>query len=341
MKRILFTISAVMLAATASMAQTPTITNGTYEAWVAPSGLYQLERPTAWYATDDVLDNQVGPFLIISGMPFTPQKQLYKSADKYEGDYCAKIMTKNFGDTLKAVPALFTNAKPNLNLVAFLQAQNGGNVNPMDLFTYTNGTPMYGKRADSVTAYINAPASNHDTGLAFVLAYKKITADSMALIGEGFTMVPPNAGGYQKYIVPVMYNSSSNTATDTLVVGFVSAASASDTATGYYVNNTMFIDKVELFWSAGTSSLKGIPSQNLGFTVYPNPAKDYVIFEQKVTAPQRNTLVIYNTLGQVMHQETISGVQKQIDLSHYAQGTYFYEVYNEKATAKQVGKFIK
>mgnify|MGYP003582797781 CR=1 FL=1 len=340
MKRILFTFSAILAASVCSMAQNPTISNGTFETWVAPSAPYQLERPNGWYATDEVLDYQVGPILTFGGMDFDAQKQLYKSADKYEGDFCAKIMTKNFGDTLKTVPALFTNAKPNLNIVAFMQAQNGGNINPFELFTYTNGTPMYGKKADSVTAYINAPASNTDTGLAFVLAYKKITNDSMAVIGQGFAMVPPSANGYQKYTVPVMYTSSTNTATDTLVVGFVSAASA-DTANGYALNNTLFIDKVELFFSAGTSSLKGIATQDLGFTAYPNPVKDYVIFEQKNAAAQSYTLVIYNALGQVMHQEAFKAQQKEINLSRYAQGTYFYELYNDKGTARQVGKFIK
>lgn len=342
MKRILFVISALLTTAISSTAQTPTISNGGYETWVAPSGLYQLEHPTAWYATDEVLDNQVGPVLLLSGMPFTPQKQLYKSTDKYEGDYCAKIMTKHFGDTLKTVPALFTNAKPNLNILAMMQAMNGGNINPFELFTYTNGTAMFGKRADSVTAYINAPSSNVDTGVAFVLAYKKVTQDSMTVIGQGFAMVAPNsASAYQKYNIPVVYTNSNNTATDTLVIGFISSGSAADT-NGYHLNNTLFIDKVQMYWSAGTSGLNKIPAQDLGFAVYPNPVHDYVIFEQKNTAlSQGNTLVIYNTIGQVMHHENFTGTRKQVDLNRYAQGTYYYEVYNDKATARQTGQFVK
>ncbi|RQO31237.1 hypothetical protein DBR32_04510 [Taibaiella sp. KBW10] len=337
MKRILFFISSLLVASMA-MAQTPAITNGTFESWVAPSLPYQLERPTAWYGTDEVLNNQVGPLLLLSGVPFTPQKQLYKSADKYEGDYCAKIMTKHFGDSLKNVPALLTNAKQNLNIAALMQAQSSGNVNPYDLFTYTNGTPMYGKKIDSVTAYINAPATNQDTGVAFVLAYGHIRPDSIGVIGQGIVLAPPSANGYTKVKIPVIYTSF-GTATDTMVVGFVSAGDAGPN--GYFLNNTLFVDKVELFWSAGTAGINPVKTSNLGFKIYPNPAKDYVVFEQKTGLSQVYTLVVYNALGQVMHHEQFRDGQKRLDLNRYADGLYYYELYNAKGTARQTGKFTK
>lgn len=336
MKRILLLISSLFVAG-AAMAQTPAISNGTFESWVAPTAPYQLERPTSWYGTDEVMDNQVGPVLMISGVPFTPQKQLYKSTDKYEADYCAKIMTKRFGDSVKNVPAMMTNAKQNLNIAALMQAQASGNINPYNLFTYSNGTAMYGKKADSVTAYVNAPATNEDTAVGFVLAYARITPDSMGVIGEGIVMIPPSANGYTKVKIPVVYNSFS--ATDTLVVGFVSASDAGPN--GYHLNNTLFVDKVELFWSNGTTSIDKVKTADLGFSIYPNPVKDYVIFEQKNANRQKHTLVIYNAIGQVMHHEVLSTDTKRIDLAKYAQGLYYYELYNDKGTEKQVGKFVK
>lgn len=340
MKKALLTISACIGFATLSIAQTPVITNGTFELWTninaptLPPGLPALERPNGWYGSDQFLNHTAGPVLQLQGQDFDYNKQLFKDADMHEGALAAKLMTKDYGDTLKELPVLMTNAKQNVSMSALLGA-DFDNLDLMTLFRFSECTPMYGKRLDSVTAYIKTPAANADSSAAFVLAYQKVQsstgADSNAVIGQGGMTIAPNSGGYIKITVPVIYLAGQ--ATDSMVVGFVSSSS------GFTVDNTLFVDKVELYASE-PSSVKNIKATDLGFQVYPNPAITQINFNNKGNLKQ-TTLIIQNSVGQIMHYASLAQGINTVDLSKYAAGTYFYEVYNEKGTERQTGKFVK
>lgn len=340
MKKALFTIAASIGFAALGVAQTPVIVNGTFESWTTvnpptiPPGLPALERPNSWYGSDQLLNHTVGPFLQVQGQDFDANKQLFKDADMHEGSFAAKLMTKDFGDTLKKVPVLMTNAKQNVSMSALLGA-DFDNIDLMTLFRFSECTPVYGKRIDSVTAYVKTPATNADSGAVFVLAYKKVQsssgADSNAVIGQGGMTIAPNSNGYIKISVPVMY--AGGDATDSMVVGFVSSSS------GFTVDNTLFVDHVEIFASQPTS-VSNVKATDLGFQVYPNPATTQINFNNKGNR-MHTTLVIQNSIGQIMHSAPLGQGINTIDLAKYAAGTYFYEVYNENGTARQTGKFVK
>lgn len=339
MKKALLTISACIGFATLSVAQTPVITNGTFELWTnippptLPPGLPPLERPNGWYGSDQFLNHTAGPVLQLQGLDFDYNKQLFKDGDMHEGSFAAKLMTKDYGDTLKELPVLMTNAKQNVSMAALMGG--GANLDLMTLFRFSECTPMYGKRLDSVTAYIKTPATNADSSAVFVLAYQKVQsstgADSNAVIGEGGMTIAANSGGYIKITVPVIYQAGQ--ATDSMVVGFVSSSS------GFTVDNTLFVDKVELYASE-PNSVKNIKAADLGFQVYPNPATTQIRFNNKGNL-MHTTLIIQNTVGQIMHYAPLAQGINTVDLSRYAAGTYFYEVYNEKGTERQTGKFVK
>ncbi len=340
MKKALFTIAASIGFATLGIAQTPVIVNGTFELWTninapaIPPGAPALERPNGWYGSDQFLNHTVATFMLAQSLDFDYNKQLFKDSDMHEGAFAAKLMTKDYGDTLKKLPVLLTNAKQNVSMSALLGA-DFDNIDLMTLFRFTECTPMYGKRIDSVTAYVKTPATNADSGAVFVLAYKKVQsssgADSNAVIGQGGMTIAPNSNGYIKISVPVMY--AAGQATDSMVVGFVSSSS------GFTVDNTLFVDHVEIFASQ-PSSVSNVKATDLGFQVYPNPATKQINFNNKGNM-MHTTLVIQNSIGQIMHSAPLSQGVNTIDLGKYAAGTYFYEVYNENGTARQTGKFVK
>lgn len=340
MKKALFTLAASIGVATFAAAQTPVITNGTFELWTNinapafPPGAPALERPNGWYGSDQLLNHTVGTFFLAQSLDFDYNKQLFKDTDMHEGSFAAKLMTKDFGDTLKKVPVLLTNAKQNVSMSALLSA-DFENIDLMTLFRFSEGTAMYGKRIDSVTAYVKTPATNIDLGAVFVLAYETVQSssgtDSNAVIGQGNMTIAPNSNGYIKISVPVVY--ASGQATDSMVVGFVSSSD------DFTVDNTLYVDHVEVYASE-PSTVKNIKATDLGFQVYPNPATTQINFNNKGNL-SHTTLIIQNSVGQIMHYATLGQGINTIDLGKYAAGTYFYEVYNEKGTARQTGKFVK
>jgi len=340
MKKALFTIAASIGFATLGVAQTPVIVNGTFELWTditAPSfppGAPDLERPNGWYGSDQLLNHTVGTVFLAQGLDFDYNKQLFKDTDMHEGSFAAKLMTKDFGDTLKKVPVLLTNARQNVSMSALLGA-DFDNIDLMTLFRFSEGTAMYGKRIDSITAYVKTPATNADSGAVFVLACETVQsssgADSNAVIGQGGMTIAPNSNGYIKISVPVFY--AAGQATDSMVVGFVSSSA------DFTVDNTLYVDHVEIYASE-PSSVRNIKATDLGFQVYPNPATTQINFNNKGNLTH-TTLIIQNSVGQIMHYASLGQGINTIDLGKYAAGTYFYEVYNEKGTARQTGKFVK
>ena len=338
MKKTLITLALGVGATSMAFAQTPAITNGGMETWVNVTAFGQitLERPTAWYGTDQVLNHTVGPLFMLQSLDFDANKQLFQDTAKYEGTKAARLMTKDFGDTLHVLPVMMTNAKQNLNLAGLLSGGTSG-LDLLSLFKFTNMPAGYGKRIDSVTAYVKTPATNLDQSAGLVICYKKVTADSMIVVGQGGFNIEPNigAGGYAKITIPVIYTGSE--ATDSFVVAFTSSGVAS--LAGFTVDNTLYVDKVDVY-SSEPSGVAGIPQADLGFTVYPNPAVNEIYVNNK-NSVKGARILIQNSLGKIMYSEVLTSGSNSVNLSQYAAGVYFYEIYNNNGTERQMGKFVK
>jgi hypothetical protein len=86
-----------------------------------------------------------------------------------------------------------------------------------------------------------------------------------------------------------------------------------------------FIDNC---WVGTTESPPLMPQ----IQVFPNPAHSFLT----IIAPlQKGTIFLYNTLGQLQHQQTISDSQTQIDIYAIPNGLYFISVYD--ANGQRVG----
>lgn len=73
------------------------------------------------------------------------------------------------------------------------------------------------------------------------------------------------------------------------------------------------------------------------FEVYPNPASDFIIFENE--DQQALTLTIFDIVGKTVYTEQIYANQQQIDIRHLAKGTYIVEV--QKGEVKDTELLIK
>jgi hypothetical protein len=76
-------------------------------------------------------------------------------------------------------------------------------------------------------------------------------------------------------------------------------------------------------------------SETMNFSVYPNPGKDAVTIESKFTIPQKLTIEIINSNGQVVYTEDIiagAGIlNHKIDVSTLSQGIYTVKILNNKS----------
>ena len=92
--------------------------------------------------------------------------------------------------------------------------------------------------------------------------------------------------------------------------------------------NTLGVDHT----SKGTASL----------SAYPNPCEDVISFDF-ANVNSISDLLIYNSLGQLIRQESISKIQDkvQVNISEMKSGIYYYQVIEKDKGFLYSGKFIK
>ncbi len=73
--------------------------------------------------------------------------------------------------------------------------------------------------------------------------------------------------------------------------------------------------------------------------VFPNPAKDFVIFEFEEAIKEAVTFDLYDLAGKRVHQQRISGKQFRFERNHLAPGMYFYKI-QSSAGLMNSGKIV-
>ena len=87
------------------------------------------------------------------------------------------------------------------------------------------------------------------------------------------------------------------------------------------------------------SGLNEHQKNEIGVTVYPNPANDRIIFKMEESYLGNFQLVIYDNLGKEIHSiANFSDTQLEIDSSPFAEGLYSYRIMNSTHIA--MGKFM-
>lgn len=103
----------------------------------------------------------------------------------------------------------------------------------------------------------------------------------------------------------------------------------------YFSNVTAFkyVDDFSVV-EASTASVDDV--QQFDFELYPNPASDFI----KVSAVENfDKVAIYNLLGKLIYEETVSNNTKEINVSNLSDGIYFIKA--SKGKSVETYKFIK
>ena len=337
MKKILFSLCALGLA---SQMQAQTITNGNFEAWTSESSSgTTFDRPEGWHASDIML-NDLSTLLMLAGYPVTATAQVSQSTNAHEGDYAARIMSMDLGSSFGVTPCLIVNGEPSIDIVTMGEALAGGEVDLTSVVQVNGGTPLMGRRADSISVWVSTPNYNEDTA-AILIQAKKISGDSLITIGTGAAYFGPDME-YTRVAISIDYDDASNTIADTLVIFAISSAGIpSEDGTTLFnatLENSLFIDEMALH----TTDISGVlpaAKSDLGVTLFPNPATSSI--QIKNTSAKELMLQIYDLNGRVMHSKSLPEGQSSIDLQQYPAGNYVYLVADPNSLDKQSGTFTK
>ena len=273
----------------------------------------------------------------------TPVKQLYKSNDVHSGQYAAELKTRFLGDSLGNVPCALINARVSLDLGAIVADPDLSDI--LSLFTYSGGTPILGRKVDTVSAWVKLTNQNNDNASVIITALRKAKtaggADTMIPIGSGSRIIANNVSNdYRQISVPMVYPDPSKTATDTLIVVFSSSAivTGEDTATD---GNTLLVDDVSMTTSngSGTAIRQPVFAEDIAL-VYPNPSKNLIYFNLNTFQKADDyTLTITDASGRTILVERLKQQVNEKNVSGWARGNYFYTLSNLKSGKYVNGKF--
>ena len=80
---------------------------------------------------------------------------------------------------------------------------------------------------------------------------------------------------------------------------------------------------------AGTGIFEEVETADI--LVYPNPASDVL----NISSVNGCEILVYNALGQIVHQDKAVGDEVRVDTHAFAPGTYFVHVKGEKNCVKR------
>ncbi len=204
----------------------------------------------------------------------------------------------------------------------------------------TQMTGGYGVAITDTMAYPFQPAFpiiGNPTSLCGYYQYNSMNNDSMFIrivFFENSIML-----GYNTFITGI---TTSSWTSFTLPLTYPSADSATLYISAYYPssqfddpngNSVLYVDNLS-FDNLITSVPEQI-SENIFFSLYPNPASDIVTLNIDNTNNANLTLNIYNVIGTLVKSKILKQNQRQINIGDLSNGTYMFEITSKEWTGKQ------
>ncbi|KAA9338177.1 T9SS type A sorting domain-containing protein [Hymenobacter busanensis] len=293
MKRLLLPLLAFLtLGASASVAQTMPVPQGTLENWVTRNG---AEAPQGWQTTDDLI---AGVF----GLPIT-SGTVAKSTDKHGGTFAAKLETKT-APLIGTVPGLLILGN-SLNLSS----------------DFPGGAPFTSRPANMQFYYKLAGASAVADSASISVFLTKTTAGVTQEVAYGDMYFRQLASSYTLATVPLTYSSA--VAPDSIRI-LISTGDANTITVG----TSLLIDDVVMTGTA-TPARDAKHTDNL-LAVYPNPSTGgkFALDARQQPALLNAAYTVTDITGRTVLQQaaTTGASTRTIDLSNQPAGIYTLRV---------------
>lgn len=284
--------------------------NKGFEEWDADTTLtgYVYYDPLSWN-TPNVYTSLLASQVVV-----------LRDEDAMEGNYSLKMETKvlsiqPLGEI--PIPGVITLGEIEIDLLH----QTGGII---------GGIP-FTEKPYAFKAYVKASLAENDSAFiaAYTYKYNSVTAqkDTLAQILMYFS---EEISDWVEIEIPFEY--LSDTTPDSINIICFSSSSFKSS----YEGSVLKIDSMSIKMESG------IEYQVLGennILTYPNPADDFITFDFGNTL-EKAVLNIFNSKAEMIQTTNILDSKESINLSHFAKGSYFYQlIQNNRKCAS--GHFIK
>lgn len=341
MKRFLFSLVAAFLMLQLS-AQQPNISNPGFEQWSGTT-------PTGWTTS---ISGAITGVPIVGSFPISLNFGA-KSTDSHSGSYALKLQTKSLNLSLLGIPTisvpgiaqLGTAGSFSISIETIQELMSIDSTTDMsdlinnldldELSTFTNifsrGEPFtMVPSAMKVWVKYLPPVGETDTMLVLLGAYKQ-GQTSLLLMGDmpdtyGYYAVTERLEDYTQLTVPVSFDEEDLTC-DSLVIVFVSSSFTNAKSTELYIDDISF----EYDYLSVNSS------ERIQMSMYPNPAKDYMVINP-ANQSEAYDIMVYDMNGkQLKSVEQLTG-DTRLSISDLAAGTYFLKL--KQSGSELVRKFV-
>lgn len=341
MKRFLFSLVAAFLMLQLS-AQQPNISNPGFEQWSGTT-------PTGWTTS---ISGAITGVPIVGSFPISLNFGA-KSTDSHSGSYALKLQTKSLNLSLLGIPTisvpgiaqLGTAGSFSISIETIQELMSIDSTTDMsdlinnldldELSTFTNifsrGEPFtMVPSAMKVWVKYLPPVGETDTMLVLLGAYKQ-GQTSLLLMGDmpdtyGYYAVTERLEDYTQLTVPVSFDEEDLTC-DSLVIVFVSSSFTNAKSTELYIDDISF----EYDYLSVNSS------ERIQMSMYPNPAKDYMVINP-ANQSEAYDIMVYDMNGkQLKSVEKLTG-DTRLSISDLAAGTYFLKL--KQSGSELVRKFV-
>lgn len=341
MKRFLFSLVAAFLMLQLS-AQQPNISNPGFEQWSGTT-------PTGWTTS---ISGAITGVPIVGSFPISLNFGA-KSTDSHSGSYALKLQTKSLNLSLLGIPTisvpgiaqLGTAGSFSISIETIQELMSIDSTTDMsdiisnldleELSTFTNifsrGEPFtVVPSAMKVWVKYLPPVGETDTMLVLLGAYKQ-GQTSLLLMGDmpdtyGYYAVTERLEDYTQLTVPISYDEEDLTC-DSLVIVFVSSSFTNAKSTELYIDDISF----EYDYLSVNSS------ERIQMSMYPNPAKDYMVINP-ANQSEAYDIMVYDMNGkQLKSVEKLTG-DTRLSISDLAAGTYFLKL--KQSGSELVRKFV-
>lgn len=341
MKRFLFSLVAAFLMLQLS-AQQPNISNPGFEQWSGTT-------PTGWTTS---ISGAITGVPIVGSFPISLNFGA-KSTDSHSGSYALKLQTKSLNLSLLGIPTisvpgiaqLGTAGSFSISIETIQELMSIDSTTDMsdiisnldldELSTFTNifsrGEPFtMVPSAMKVWVKYLPPVGETDTMLVLLGAYKQ-GQTSLLLMGDmpdtyGYYAVTERLEDYTQLTVPVSFDEEDLTC-DSLVIVFVSSSFTNAKSTELYIDDISF----EYDYLSVNSS------ERIQMSMYPNPAKDYMVINP-ANQSEAYDIMVYDMNGkQLKSVEHLTG-DTRLSISDLAAGTYFLKL--KQSGSELVRKFV-
>lgn len=307
MKKHVLIATALFVGMGLANAQTPAIPNGNLESWTPLAG---EEEPTGGFL------KSLNQTLVFPG---NPPATCFKEGNAHGGQFCAKLVSKNFSSLGIFIPGALGTITPIANPISAKLAE------------------PFAAKPESVRAWIKYTPVTGDSAEVFSYLFKTTAGvrDTIARASQKFTQAVAN---WTEITVPFTY-SNNNVMPDSASLIFIASA-------GYNFqdlqlcfgsqNSTLYVDDVEFIYPA---SINEFVLGNNDISIYPNPAEN--VMNISVSSALNNGIIsITDMNGREVMSSSVNGEQFSVNVAELKAGNYI-AVIKEGKTVLGRKTFVK